>query len=46
MIFRFARSVQMPAALAGDTAAAIRIATVLLMSAVFNLTMSTSLNVF
>ena len=41
-IFRLARSAQLTAALAGDAAAAIRTATALVTSAVFNLTMSAS----
>jgi hypothetical protein len=41
-IFRLAKSVQLTAARAGDAPAAIRVATVLLTSAVFNLSMGTS----
>jgi hypothetical protein len=41
-IFRFTKSAQLTAAPAGDAAAAIRVATVLLASAVLNLTMSAS----
>jgi len=44
-IFRLARSAQVTAALAGDAPAAIRVATVLLTSAIFNPSMATSPNV-